>query len=64
MTLRGGFFLEYDGRVDCKGKRVIVPGNVKSILIEGCCMLERFFIARYLGKTLFDGLRDILNNAR
>ena len=43
---------------------MIVPGNVKGILIEGCCLLERFFIGRYLGKTLVDGLRDILDNAR
>ena len=43
---------------------MIVPGNVKSILIEGCCLLERFFIGRYLRKTLVDGLRDILDNAR
>ena len=43
---------------------MIVPGIVKSVLIEWCCLLERFFIGRYLGKTLVDGLRDILNNAR
>ena len=43
---------------------MIVSGIVESILIEGCCLLERFFIGRYLGKTLVDGLRDILNNAR
>ena len=41
-----------------------VPGNVKGILIEGCYLLERFFIGRYLGKKLVDGLRDILDNAR
>ena len=39
---------------------MIVSGKVKSMLIEGCCLLERFFIGRYLGKTLVDGLRDIL----
>ena len=39
-----------------------MPRKVKSILIEGCCLLERFFIVRYIGKTLVDGL--ILNNAR
>ena len=27
-------------------------------------MLERFLIGRYLGKTLVDGLGDILDNAR
>jgi len=43
---------------------VIVSRNVKSILIEGCCLLIRFFIRRYLGKTLVDGLKDILNHAR
>ena len=43
---------------------MIAPGDVKGILIEGCCLLERFFIGRYLGKTLVDGLRDILDNAR
>ena len=43
---------------------MIVPGIVESILIEGCCLLERFFIGRYLGKTLVDGLRDVLNNGR
>ena len=43
---------------------MIVPGHVKCILIEGCCLLERFLIGRYLGKTLVDGLRDILDNAR
>ena len=37
---------------------------MKGILIEGCCLLERFCIGRYLGKTLVDGLRDILDNAR
>ena len=31
---------------------MIVPGHVKGILIEGCCLLERFLIGRYLGKTL------------
>ena len=43
---------------------MIEPGNVKGILIEGCCLLERFFIGRYLRKTLVDGLGDILYNAR
>ena len=43
---------------------MIVPGNVKGLLIKGCCLLERFFIGRYLGKTLVDGLRDILDNAK
>ena len=43
---------------------MIVPGNVKGNLIEGCCLLKRFFILRYLGKTLVDGPRDILDNAR
>ena len=33
---------------------MIVPGNVKGILIEGGCLLERFFIGRYLGKTQVD----------
>ena len=43
---------------------MIVPENVKGILIEGCSLLERFFIGRYLGKTLVDGLKDILDIAR
>ena len=38
---------------------MIVPGNVKGLLIEGC-----YFIGRYLGKTLVDELRDILENGR
>ena len=43
---------------------MIVPGNGKDTLIQGSCLPERFFIRRYLGKTLVDGLRDILKNAR